>query len=81
VACILLVEIQPFCNKYSTSFETKPDGSTARKIFEKDDYIFSFDLKSAYHNISIYKSHRTYLGFQWGSKYYIFNVLASNTIV
>ena len=53
--------INPHLFQFKFKYE---DGYTTRKIFEKGDYIFSFDLKSAYHNISIYKSrHRTYLGF------------------
>ena len=65
--------INPHLFQFKFKYE---DGSTARKIFKKGDDIFSFDLKSAYHHISIYKSHRTYFGFHWGSKYYVFNVLA-----
>ena len=35
----------------------------------------NFDLKSAYHHISIFTEHRQYLGFQWNNCMYIFNVL------
>jgi len=51
------------------------DSNTARKIFEKGDFVFSYDLSSAYHHLSIFADHRTYLGFQWCNKFYVFNVL------
>lgn len=31
----------------------------------KGDYLFSFDLKSAYHHIDIFPDHQTFLGFSW----------------
>jgi len=34
-------------------------------MFQKDDYMFLFDLKSGYHHVKIYETHRRYLGFQW----------------
>ena len=45
-------------------------------MFQKGDYLFSFDLKSGYH---IHESHWQYLGFAWdsgnGKKYFCFKVL------
>lgn len=29
------------------------------------DFLFTFDLKSSYHHLKIYKEHRQYLGFSW----------------
>ena len=49
--------------------------STARVIFNKGNFCFSYDLKSSYHHIEIFDTDRTYLGFQWENKYYVFNVL------
>jgi hypothetical protein len=49
--------------------------STARVIFNKGNFCFSYDLKSVYHHIEIFDTDRTYLGFQWENKYYVFNVL------
>ena len=49
--------------------------STAKVIFNKGNFCFSYDLKSAYHHIEIFDTDRTYLGFQWENKYYVFNVL------
>lgn len=37
--------------------------------------MFSYDLKSAYHHIMIHPMDIKYLGFQWKSKFYVFNVL------
>ena len=39
------------------------DVRTAATIFEKGDYFFSFDLKSAYHHIEIDPDYHKYLGF------------------
>ncbi|KAK3108944.1 hypothetical protein FSP39_019460 [Pinctada imbricata] len=57
------------------------DASVARYLFEIGDYAFTFDLKSAYHHISIFEAHRKYLGFAWTFqgeskvRYFVFNVL------
>jgi len=55
------------------------DLRTAMLMFQKADYVFSFDLKSGYHHVDIYEPHRRYLGFSWeihGIKhYYVFAVL------
>jgi len=51
----------------------------AMLMFQKGDYLFSFDLKSGYHHVDIHKSHWEYLGFAWdkgkGKKYFCFKVL------
>ena len=36
--------------------------STARVIFNKGNFCFSYDLKSSYHHIEIFDTDRTYLG-------------------
>ena len=41
------------------------DGTVARNLFCKGDFLFKFDLKSAYHHIEILEEHRKYLGFRW----------------
>ena len=42
-------------------------------------YLYTFNIKSAYHHVEIFDSHRTYLGFQWPYQgkptYFVFNVL------
>ena len=53
------------------------DLRTAMSMFQKDDYAFSFDLKSGYHHVDIYEPHR--LSFSWVARgtpqYYVFAVL------
>ena len=44
-------------------------------LFEKGDYMFSFDLKSGYHHVDIAKEHWKYLGFSCQSYFYVFTVL------
>ena len=48
-------------------------------MFQPDDYMFTFDLKSGYHHIDIHKEHWKYLGFAWGEspslQHYVFYVL------
>ena len=41
------------------------DLRTAMLMFQKDDYLFSFDLKSGYHHVDIFEPHRQFLGFKW----------------
>lgn len=51
------------------------DANTARQLFDKGNYIFSYDLKSAYHQLRIYHTDVTYQGFKWKGEYYVYNVL------
>ncbi|KAK3096540.1 hypothetical protein FSP39_001138 [Pinctada imbricata] len=57
------------------------DASIARNIFQAGDFVFTFDLKSAYHHLSIHDSQRKYLGFACHFsgddkiRYFVFNVL------
>ena len=63
-------------NPYLHSFKYRnEDSGTARNLFKKGDLGFHFDLKSAYHHLEIFPSHRKYLGFYWESQFYVFNVL------
>ena len=49
------------------------------RMFRKNGYMFSFDLKSGYHHVEIFQPHQTFLGFSWNfqgeTRYYIFTVL------
>ena len=51
----------------------------ATLMFEKDDYLIKFDLKSGYHHLDIFEAHQTYLGFSWPvnriPRYFVFTVL------
>lgn len=64
--------VNPHLFKHKHKYE---DASTSRELFQMGDYLFSFDLKSAYHHIMINEVDRKYLGFKWKEKYYVFNVL------
>ena len=44
------------------------DWKVALSYFEKDAYMFSFDLKSDYHHIEIHEDYQTFLGFAWKDK-------------
>ena len=48
-------------------------------LFQKGDYMFSFDFKSGYHHIDIHRQHWEYLGFAWSqgpnTEYFVFCVL------
>ena len=41
----------------------------AMLLFQKGDYLFSFDLKSGYHHVDIAEPHHKYLGFAWKDKF------------
>lgn len=51
----------------------------AKQLLGEGYYLYTFDIKSAYHHVDIFESHRTYLGFQWQHHgkptFFIFNVL------
>ena len=51
----------------------------AALMFEEDEFLIKFDLKSGYHHVDIYPEHQQYLGFRWDSNgnvnYYVFTVL------
>ena len=60
------------------SFEYE-DLSFAALMYEANDFLFRFDLKSGYHHVNIHPKHLKYLGFQWAEKgvtsYYVSTVL------
>ena len=39
------------------------DGKVASEMFDVSDFIFSYDLKSAYHHIEIFEKQQQYLSF------------------
>ena len=49
---------------YKQKFKCE-DLSVATQIFDKDYYLFKFDLKSGYHHIQIFPEHHKYLAFAW----------------
>lgn len=64
--------INPQLFKFRYKYE---DANTSRAMFNKGNFCFSHDIKSAYHHIEMFDTDRTYLGFQWKNKYYVFSVL------
>ena len=34
-------------------------------MFENDNFVFKFDLKSGYYHLDIFEEHQKYLGFAW----------------
>ena len=49
-------------NKCLAKFKFKyKDVSVARQLFQKGTHLFSWDLRSAYHHISVFPPHRDYL--------------------
>ena len=67
-------------NQYIHVFKMKfEDIRVAFGLFVSGIYVFTYDLKSAYHHIDISEMHKTYLGFCWNyngeDMYFIFNSL------
>ena len=57
----------------------RKDISTAQQLLGEGYYLYTIEIKSAYHHVEIFDSHRTYLGFQWPYQgkptYFVFSVL------
>ena len=41
------------------------DSKTVLELLEEGFYVFSFDLKSAYHHIDLFEERRIYFTFKW----------------
>ena len=71
-----LRHVNKFLCKQKFKYE---DLRVAMLLFEKGDYMFTFDLKSGYHHVDICPTQYKYLGFSWkgdGTEhYYVFTVL------
>ena len=53
-----------YVNKHLAKFKFKlEDLKVVASVYDKGDYVVTFDLKSGYHRISIAKEHWKYLGF------------------
>eukprot|EP00117_Sycon_ciliatum_P022902 scpid26163/ scgid19621/ Retrovirus-related Pol polyprotein from transposon gypsy; Reverse transcriptase; Endonuclease len=70
-----------YLNKHLAKFKFKlEDLKVVADVYEKNDFLVTFDLKSGYHHIAIAESHWRYLGFSWvtpqgKAAYYTFCVL------
>lgn len=71
-----LRHVNPHLYKYKFKCE---DIAVAQLLLGEGYYLYTFDIKSAYHHVDIFESHRTYLGFQWQHHgkptFFVFNVL------
>ena len=72
-----LSHLNKFVVKKSVKYE---DLRTVLQLFSPGVFVFSFDLKSAYHHIDICEEHKKFLSFKWPSvdgamKFYEFKVL------
>ena len=76
----LIVDLR-YVNKHLSPCKFKlEDLRVVASVYEKGDYMITFDLKSGYHHVAIADSYRRYLGFSWpdGSgrvRWYVFCVL------
>ncbi|XP_053375474.1 uncharacterized protein LOC123557092 isoform X1 [Mercenaria mercenaria] len=68
--------VNPCLHMFKIKFE---DINTAESLFDLNTFVYTFDLKSAYHHIDIFPEHTTYLGFSWIDdgvvRYYVYNSL------
>ena len=51
------------------------DLHVAAFMFEKNEYLFKYDLKSGYHHADIHPECYKFLDFQWKGVFYVFTVL------
>ena len=57
------------------------DLHTVKNVFSKGFFVFSYDLKSGYHHVDIFRDHRKYLALSWDfgkghTRYYQLTVLS-----
>ena len=71
-----LKHLKQFLHKYKFKYK---DLQVVLLMFQRDNVLFKFDLKSGYHHVNMHKPHQKYLGFAWETggvlSYYIFMVL------
>lgn len=73
-----LSELNVYVAKNKIKFE---DWKVALQFFERDCYMFKFDLTSGYFHLDICIEQQTYLGFSWNNKFYCFSVLALGELI
>jgi len=54
--------LNPHLHLFKVKFE---DIKVAEALFHPGSFLFTYDLKAAYHHIDIFAQHMTYLGFSW----------------
>ena len=75
----LVIDLQ-YINQFLPIQKFKYEGlNLVPQLFQKEDFFFTFDLKSGYHHVDIHEDCWPYLGFSWGTgvlrRYYVFRVL------
>ena len=77
----LILDLRHVNQCLSTKRVKYEDWKIALAYYERQAYMFTFDLKSGYHHIDIFKEHQTYLGFAWRfpassqDSFFVFTVL------
>ena len=69
-----------YVNNHLRSCKFKYEGiPAALELFQKDDWVFTFDYKSGYHHLDIFAGHTTFLGYSFQLegklRYFKFTVL------
>ena len=69
-----------YLNQFLSQVKFKyKDLKVALLMFNEDNFLFKFDLKSGYHHLDIFEPHQKYLGFAWETdgqqRFYVFTVL------
>ena len=62
--CALCIDLSRHVNDYCKAKKFRIESVLEfSKAVKKGSWLFSFDLKSAYHHVVIHKNHRKFLGF------------------
>ena len=63
-------------NQHITAPKFTNEGiNVACDLIQTGDRLAKLDLRDGFHHLKIHKDFRTYLGFQWQGRYYVYNVL------
>ena len=64
--------VNNFCNTPKFRYE---DISVLPQVVKNKDKLVTIDLKDGFFHVPVHRDYRTYLGFCWDQKYYVWNVL------
>lgn len=67
-----LRKVNTCCNTPKFRYE---DISVLSQVVQKNDKLVTIDLKDGFFHIPVHKDYRTYLGFEWDNRFYVWNVL------
>ena len=71
----LVIDLRPLNEHIKCPYFKNEGIDTVCELIEAEDKLFTLDLKSGFHHVSIHNDYRIYLGFQWNNKFYVWNVL------